>query len=860
MAKITGPEGIQDVNIQRDPGLTVPEGMWADAKGHDVFTAVERFGARGEQLASALAEERQNREDAAFVSAAETAYAAKSRDMLRKMQAQTKDGAVGFTDSYRTSLEKLRDEVEAETKTTLRGSSRALAAYRERAARANISLIEHAATYEDRERKQFYRDGVQRQVDEIGIMVGKGQITRDDALARAGSILANGSESLLPNELRDVTDKAKRIVAVSHYMGLAERNPGAVLALLKGRKGEEFAAEGLKPEDIRRIDAAADAAIRRGQQAAALNLSVTNEHLRTYSDFREKGIPVPPQLEATIQSLTAGGNKRVTEARRRYDSMRQYYDTVDASRNKPIPELRKDIETIRGDKDSSREMLAASLALEKQLQADTRREALVYKELHTELRQLAIQGAELDREKIGRMVQIGKDLSAPGYEAEAMRLVTIAENVAEAKRSPATGVADIARRTTMARDMWGEEYKTPDALDLAERNAIGTALRAKIAERDEDPRAYVDRYYPEVGEALRSESPEVRQAAVGRLLALQAYEGVLTPNRALLSKPEATEIEGRIKETTGRDRAGVIVSLVNRYGAQNWPLVQRQLDKGENLPKDAQIIAALPWGQGRDEELALTAVNLAEAYKLTPDKLKDLGFDKTAQDRINSGAISKMAPLQETFRVERGGLVRAAKWNDAAQTLASYYMATQKLSEGEAVTKATNEIALNFYEPIDRVRVPRTLDRNPVFVAGVRAKMDFFGEQAQLDKLDYHPGMYMKGGLSSDPKIADKQIAEWRRQFVTSIATKGYWATRPDGKGFRRYTDQGTPVLLRTPDGSQRFLEYDFYAPPVGEGAFWERYGTAQTWGDVIRRQLGDDPAALMRRWPQAPTRPGMEP
>lgn len=892
-AKAAGQEGVQDINLGRDPGVTAPDSVFAGAEGYQVAQAIERFGARGETLAIELLKDRADKEDSMFATTALTRYQTEARDLLRKMQQEDSEKGVGFTDRAKVQLKSLAASVRQRTLAELPASKRAVQHFDERVLTADVSHIEHAAVYEDRARKSAYYDKATENLDRIGLGVSKGTLSRDDALSEFGRILGDARSFLSPEEARKFEDAGKRHIARAYYLNLADRAPGQVLAMLKQRSAEQLSADGLKTEDWRQIQHAADAAIRRGQSAAALRSSETNEHMRTYIQFRERGIPVPPEFETKIQGLIGSGDpKKKTEAQRRFDSIRTFYDTVDANRGKSIPELRGAVESMR--LSGERETLQASIAVEKLLRERVSTETQEYKRLLDELKPLAMAGRPLPEEKITRMIQIGRDVDAESMAKEnggeasqlasyALRLQGMGGRIGEARTLPATGVAAMLRRS---RALPGEAEPADDAFGLAEEQAIATALQGKIKERDADPRAYVDKYYPEVGQGMRAEDPVMRAAAVQRLLELQRAEGVSSNALSIMSKPEALEAETRIKSTTGVERANTIRTLVNQYGAENWDIVQGQLDRGENLPPDARVIASLPWGQGKDEALYVVSANLAKAFQMKPTDWKDVGIEKTDLSSLETAAVKSIGEFTASMRDPK----RAAHWSQAVQQLAAYYKGMDKLTDDAAITRAKNELIFDHYNFAFSVRVPKMLNGSPVPMAGVRALMDYGIQAETLKTLPIEPAQYeprKRWAMTADQakmwgfdeaflsKMKEGLITreEAQKQFITALNSRGFWRTKSDGTGMIFMTPAGVPLELKQdmPEydafgrlKNPRFYEIPFTRPT--DVAFWDwMRRERRSPGRILYEQMPWAEDATQRRkeieaWRAPGTPAGMEP
>lgn len=868
MAKVLGPAGVPDVGkIGPDPGVRVPEQVFSDAYGYDVGEAVRRFGATGYALAEKMEKERQEQNDHVFYATAATRYQTKARDALRELQKSVQPGAPDFTKQYDARLKEIAAQIKDETVKELKPTKRALGEFDARVMQWNAPLIEHAAVYEDKERKALNVDKISDNINRVSIAAQQGTMTHADALREAGSILADGQRSLLPDEYRDLKRKAERMVSTSYLLGMAERNPGQALAIARKTDAGTLASWGVTADDMRRVEHAADAQITKHRQRGLLDRAEIREGVSAWEDSRKGGDPVAPDVEKNLDTkIRATGNKDLI---RQWETKKSFYDRTDAYRGSSIPELVEAEKTLRAPGTTTEDLRVANF-LRASLRGETTKTEREYTQLQHNLLQMALKGEALPKADLDKAYQLGKDLDATGNLpperlAITSRIENIAERVSAAQKSSPAQFAEKNRQRATAESLAKIEgpQPEPDSLQISERNAIATVLQHKITERDADPQAFVRKYDDAIREGTASADPAARAAAATRSIEAQLENGVRPEKVALLTKPEMADFERKLAETNQREWVDAIRQMRDRYPTQElWKQVSRELARGKDIPESAKVVAAMPWGKspGKDEENYKTAMDLREADLAAKAGWKDLfietgsfnplsGFKdrRAAADAVgimNDKTRVAMREAARTFMFEPGGPQRADRYGEAATRLAMLY-ATRGMPAEDAIKKATNAVFYGDYEGVDRVRVPRDLDGKPIPMTGVRMLLDYAKEG--LDKVEIEPSLYLSRYKGMEEKKGYEQIAKKARsEFVASAKDKGFWMTAPDGEGAIYMTDQGTPLILKgSTRENPRYYRIDFRHPDTPEFRAYavKRVGETPVGANIVTQMIGVWPA-----------------
>lgn len=334
--------------------------------------------------------------------------------------------------------------------------------------------------------------------------------------------------------------------------------------------------------------------------------------------------------------------------------------------------------------------------------------------------------------------------------------------------------------------------------DLAHGAALSHALQIKREALAADSAAYVQRNYPTIAEGLaqaeqKAASNDVVQQAQGNqmrrdnqaaMIDAQRREGVPEEKIALMTKPQAEAVYGKITTAAPQERADLVTSLRESYG-DYWPIVQRQLSVNHALPPDVAILAQLPTG----EDANLLKTRVVQAYSLKPTEATELLGSQTVKD-ITDSVRRASADMVTSMNQAADGPRTIATWQSGIQKLAELYMIRGETSVNKAVKRAADELFYNNWTLSSAVngvsvRIPNEKGQPIVAPADVTSAQRLI--VSQLPNLEL--------AIPDVPGVSETQR---KIALINNIKSFGFWVSTADEKGMALMAGNGQPVMLES--------------------------------------------------------------
>lgn len=776
MARVPDPYALPDVAPARDPGVKLPEAVYAAAYGYDITTAAAKFGTAGVKLAEDIAKERQDQEDATGMATLQTEYTTRGRQLHRDMQKEAGEGAPNFTKNFQARLAALRKEVVEGTRQKLAISDRVVKAFDTRAIQVDGALIEYAATWEDQEKKRGYRRITQNNVDTISIAVQQGSMHWKDGLQQIGEGLENARRNFAPDEFQKLEEESRLKLGLAHFLGMADRNPAEALRLIKKTPAEKLAKEfGFGPEHIRTIDRAADTELRKRSSEARMSRMETRQ-----------------QMGDAVTKAQVEGAYVLPSGLKTFDLYRQGFKDADvkdfSSRMEAatfIGEARKEMATAPADKlpeiiskysvpvldvtGFARAHLAesevmksanAALSMKRDLAGALFRDAAakafqydVVTEPGSQERVIfQTRAPSLDEWKANVAPIMGEDFAEKSY-----KTIEIAK-----RASKASGYVDDLPKIL---EQAGQKAATPEAIDYATRQFARRVMTEREKGLKEDPGGYVDKHDLNVRvakaewatHASTPSGPGLMKHYVDTLFQAQSDMGALDPK---FPKDFTGDFMRRWESAGGEQRSAMLAAMESGLG-QKFPLLLRDLQTDAKASSDLRVIAMRPEAPQAKMLASISKQSIADLKKVLKDDSEAASID----DKVR-GALAELRASMPMGAVEMSGAIRDSV----------YKLAMMKRGEGASVGDSVEWASQWLTEPYRFFHVRGAVVRVPARAQASSLAMERFLGDFKDDA--FLPVDWKQRGLTED---------QTREAVQRSIRSKGRIIAAEGDTGFRVY-------------------------------------------------------------------------